>query len=81
MGSSGWSQQDSNASFRMFLPLEPGESPFPVHPQTRGLEDRLIKQEITEIPKEVFAGAGLGSEGVKSGFYKNGWKKGLISAS
>ncbi len=46
----------------MFLPLEPGESPFPVHPQTRGLEGRLIKQEITEIAKKVFAGAGLGSD-------------------
>src|SRR6266478_80789 len=26
-GSSGWSQQDSNASFRMFLPSNPGNHP------------------------------------------------------
>jgi len=36
MGNSGWSQQDSNASFRMFLTLPPAESLLSIHSQQEG---------------------------------------------
>src|SRR6266478_112969 len=76
-GSSGWSQQDSNASFRMFLPSNPGNHPCRSMLKQEGSKTDFLNRRSQRSQRKFL----LVRAWDQSGFTKDGWKERLISAS